>query len=256
MSATHDSHSACTFTVAASVAWAHTLAGGSNLVLAVYAGQSAGTLQPVTTVTYGAQSLARIASSKFTTTNTSAEWWKLPDGTPPSGNQTITVTLTDTNTAELSCGAIVAKDASQTTPVFGTPAGANDTSGASPSISQTVPSGTDELSVCAFSQTIGNRGITTTSGTEAWNMGTGGQGQGSGSYITGSASAVHTWTSADVSTWSVCGVSIKAKPAPPSPPKSKNRTTLMRSGIATFPAELDVKTWYRSLVDCLRMVFA
>ena len=251
MAATLDSKSNITFTNVDIVSWAHTLGGGLDLVLVVFIGQAGG-LQPVTTVTYGAQNLSQVPSSRATGTITASELWQLADGVPPSGNQTITVTMG--NVVELTCGAIVAKDASQGTPVFGTVTSVNTGAGVT-AVSGTVSSGTDELSMCAFHETIGTRGITTDTGTEAWNQGITGLSQGAGSYITGSASAVHNWTSSTGGEWCLSGVSIKAK-AFPSPLKSSNRITLMRSGIATFPAELDVNTWYRSLVECLRMVFA
>ena len=210
MAATFDSKSNGSFGAAISVAWAHTLGGGSNLVLAVFVGQADSATPPaVSTVTYGAQNLSQLASSRFSGANTSAEWWRLADGTAPSGNQTITVTVAS-GTPELACGAIVAKDASQATPVFGTVTGTNASGTA---ISRTVTSGTNELSICAFDQTIGTRGITTDTGTETWNIGIVGQSQSAGSYITGSASAVHTWTSSTSAEYSVVGVSIKAAAA-------------------------------------------
>jgi hypothetical protein len=164
--------------------WAHTLGAGSNLCL--FVGVTNVTSRTVSSITYGAQNLSAVTGGRATTPGGGGEttWWYL---VAPSGNQTITVTLSGSASGAVA-GAIVLADVDQVTP-FGTAVTANGTS-LSPAVNAS-PSAT-QLSVGAvLEDTATSNSITTGTGTERWNVNVGTNTiAGAGS----TSSTSHSWT--------------------------------------------------------------
>lgn len=206
MAATVDSVSNATASTTTPVTWAHTLGGGSNLVMVVLISGAGATRAAVSSVVYDAggtnQTLSQLASSRA---DGSYAWSEIWYRKAPSGNHNITVTLDQNN--ECYCGAIVIKDAHQTT-TFGTPTAGTGSS--DPAVC-TVSSGTDEAAVAAIAAARNaSETLTPTVGVERWNLNNGaGTSVASGVSIVGSASAAFSWTESAGMDYAASGVSVK-----------------------------------------------
>jgi len=115
MAVAYDSASATGPTASvSSVNWAHTLGAGTKLVAIVSIGAAGGTLRTVSSVTYGAQNMTQVPSSRITNADPAFhELWYL---IAPSGNQTVTVTLSGAQSS-MCAGIIVVSGADQTAPL-------------------------------------------------------------------------------------------------------------------------------------------
>jgi hypothetical protein len=186
------------------IAWAHTLGAGSNLVLVVLVDWITVTAITVSTITYGAQNLTKVPSSLATDGAASTELWFL---IAPSGNQTITITMSNT-ILEAMGGAVVAKDAAQSSPM--NTAGINN--GVSASASVVATSAASEFVVATVVNNAASSldTITTTSGTERWNQAIGND-KAAGSSTPGAGPNVtSTWTLTQATdSWCASAVSIK-----------------------------------------------
>jgi hypothetical protein len=198
------SHSAST-TSGTSFNWAHTLGGGSNLVLLVAVDWLTITAITISTITYGAQSLTRIASSLAT--DGSAGFTELWGLIAPSGNQTITVTMSGTILEALG-GAVVAQNADQITG-FNTP-GINNGTGTNASVVCNSASNEFVVATIVNDAAAPTDTITTTSGTQRWNQAVGNDAVAGSTTPGASPTASSTWTLTQAGdAWCASAVSIK-----------------------------------------------
>lgn len=210
MAATFDSTSNSGALNASSASWAHTLGGGSNLVLIVAVGSAQLPATSVSSISYGAQSLAHVTSSKQASPSTAvvSDLWYL---IAPSGNQTISITMSASG--ELYGTAVVFKDADQVSPL-NTAATSSGSQSSPASVTNTVSSATDQAAVAIITDSITSAAtITVTTGTQRSNL-TNGSGTSIAEVATivGSASAAFAWSISDVNfatDWSASGVSVK-----------------------------------------------
>lgn len=173
-----------------SVSWAHTTGGGSNLVAVVFVAAAGGTLQTVSSVKYGTQNCTQVPSSRVTSGSDFAELWYL---IAPSGNQTVAVTLSGTQSV-VGGGIVILSGADQTSPLH--TAATNSGSGAAVSVSpasdtteMVVGGGLDDFNASGWSLNI-------TTGTGRFSVGntSGGIAVVGGTQTGANPTATMTWT--------------------------------------------------------------
>ena len=151
-----------------SINWAHTLGAGTNLVAIVAVSAAGGTLRTVSSVTYGAQSMSQVPSSRILTSNGNSfvELWSL---IAPSGNQTVTITLSGSQSV-VAGGIIVVSGADQTAPLET----ASTSSGSTAALSVSPACTTNEMAVGAgFDDFNGGASWAISTGTGRFTVGSG-----------------------------------------------------------------------------------
>ena len=196
---------------ASSLAFAHTVNSGSNAILIVdVAVKTGNATDPVTSVTYGGQSLTLIGSA-VTPNSMSADIWYLLN--PAVGTANVVVTLNGSN--HFVAGATDYFGVNQTTPL-GTLATATGTNSAMPSVN--VASAAGEFVVDSLIAQ-GDAQAVTPSGpgqTETWTQTTGssaGDALGAASYQPGAATVTMSWTETTDQAWALAAVPLVAAAA-------------------------------------------
>ncbi len=184
---------------ASSLTFSHTVNSGSNSILVVEVASShGGASDPVSSVTYGSQTLTLAGSASLPNSETTDIWYLLA---PTVGTANVVVTLT--GSCHFVAGATDYFGVSQTTP-WGTLVTATGSASSTPSVS--VASAAGQLVIDSIVDQ-GDAGSITPSGTgqtQLWNQATGtaaGDALGGGSYQAGASSVTMSWTEGTAHNW-------------------------------------------------------
>ncbi|HVS25963.1 MAG TPA: DUF6701 domain-containing protein [Burkholderiales bacterium] len=181
--------------------WTHTASGANRVVIV---GVSYISPSATATATYGGTSMT-LVGSQFTAADSRMAMFSLVN--PPTGAQTVTVTLTAAPTQGFVGGSVSFTGANQTTPTGTFVSAIGTTSPAS----LTVTSATGELVIDTLQCDNGCVSITPGgSQTQRWNLNAGAGGNfGGGSTAAGAATVTTTWTFTS-DNWAYGAVSVKA----------------------------------------------
>lgn len=211
-----DASSANSATNASNISVAHTTSAGANRLMLVGVAYIKDQYpRQVTAVTYGTQTLTKVAARSEVTDELAVELWRLV--APDSGTATVTATLNDT-VAGVVLSVVTFTGVDQTTPL-GTPAanqGQDGTNAGNPTV--TVASAAGELVFDVVARD-NDYGLTVGSGqTEHTNRAAAGQIRGASSTEPGAASVTMSWSSASALSqksggtyegWAIIAVPIK-----------------------------------------------
>ena len=196
---------------AASLTFSHTVNNGADDILLVeVAGTHGNAGDPVSSVTYGGQSLTYLGAANLPNDTFSDIWYLLA---PSAG--TANVVVTTAGSQHFVAGATDYFGVDQTTPL-GTLATAT---GSSSTPSVTLASMAGQLVVDSLG-TRGDAGWITPTGpgqTEVWSQSTGGaagDGLGGSSYQPGAASVTMSWSEGNNEHWTLAAIGLNPNPAP------------------------------------------